>query len=417
LAAEAACRDRMRPAISLIRGHRRAVAVACGAGAVLVLSSCASQQANTAAPIGTPETQTVAPAASQPAASMATADLNRAITAQLSPPTNEADLTLGVGDFIEISVVDVPELDRKLRIPHSGRVTLPHLGAIQAAGLSALELESVIRTQLREKYMHNPQVSVFVHEHKSQRISVIGAVRTGGVFTITSRLRLADALAMAGGLTEDAGHVVYVVRRPPADGGTDGPPKANADGAEQTPSVQGAGQSPQRAVQSAGPSSPAAVQGAGPSPQPAVRGAGQSPQQVMTAIDLQGLANGHPELNLRLEAGDVIEIPRAGTYYVGGEVLRAGSYPLKSRTTVKQATVVAGGMNKYADHDDIRLYRVRPDGQREIFKYSFNDFEKGGVAPDVQAHDVILVGKSGGKTVFYMITDFVRFGIGASIPP
>jgi hypothetical protein len=83
---------------------------------------------------------------------------------------------------------------------------------------------------------------------------------------------------------------------------------------------------------------------------------------------------------------------------------------------VKQATVVAGGMSKVADHDDVRLYRVRPDGQREIFTYSFNDFEKGGVAPDVQAHDVILVGKSGGKAVFYTILDFVRFGVGASIP-
>jgi protein involved in polysaccharide export with SLBB domain len=65
--------------------------------------------------------------------------------------------------------------------------------------------------------MHDPQVTVFVHERRSQRISVLGAVRKGGLLELSGRVRLADALAMAEGLSDDADHVVYLFRRVPAD--------------------------------------------------------------------------------------------------------------------------------------------------------------------------------------------------------
>lgn len=136
----------------------------------------------------------------------------------------------------------------------------------------------------------------------------------------------------------------------------------------------------------------------------------------MTTVDLQGLADGRPDLNLRLESGDVIEVPRAGSYYVGGEVVRPGSYPLKSRTTLDQATVAAGGFRAVADHDDVRLYRTTADGQREVLNFSFNDFEKGTAAPEVRPNDVILVGKSNLKAFFQTVLEFVRFGVGASVP-
>src|SRR5439155_18857590 len=118
-----------------------------------------------------------------------------------------------------VSVFDVHELaGLKFRISNSGSVALSLIGTLPAAGLSAVDLQSAIRARLQDKYMHDPQVSVFVTEHKSQRISVIGAVKNGGVFSLTGRLRLADALAMAGGLMDDAGLTVYGIRKVPADG-------------------------------------------------------------------------------------------------------------------------------------------------------------------------------------------------------
>lgn len=274
----------------------------------------------------------------------------------------DADLPLGPGDLLEVSVFDVPELSKlKLRIPLSGTITLPLIGAIPAAGLTAAVLQNEIRGRLQQKYMHDPHVSLLVEEHKSQRISVVGAVRKGGVFTLSSRMRLADALGMADGLTEEAGHIVYVIRRVPADSET-------------------------------------------------------TARDVMTAVDLEALAGGREDLNLPLQPGDVIDVPRAGSYYVGGEVQRPGSFLLKSRTTVDQAIVAAGGMKDVADWDDVRLYRAGLDGNSDVSKFSVNDFEKGKPAPDVRKEDVIIVGKSGTKAFLYGVRDFFRFALGTSVP-
>lgn len=283
--------------------------------------------------------------------------MNRRLLSQPTPGEDQSDLPLGPGDLIEIAVFDVPELSGlKLRISNSGSIALPLIGTLPAAGLNAVELQSAIRKRLQERYMHDPQVSLFVHEHKSQRISVIGAVRIGGVFTLTSPLRLADALALAGGLSEEAGSTVYVIRKVGAT------------------------------------------------------------EQVMTTIDLQSLAAGRQELNLPLQAGDVVEAPRAGSFYVGGEVNRPGPFLLKSPTTIDQAPVVAGGVKDAADWDDIRLYRMRGDGTREVLTFSLNTFEKGTAAPEIRANDVIVVGKSNVKAVLYGVRDFLRFGVGATVP-
>ena len=334
----------------------------------IVLTSCAGVRNQ--APAATAQAPAVAPPGTTPAAGATATDVNRKLLSQLSPAEDNSDLPLGPGDLIEVSVFDVQELSSlKLRIANSGNITLPLIGTLPAGGLSAVELQGAIRARLQEKYMHDPQVSLFVHEHKSQRISVVGAVRTGGVFTLTSRLRLADALAMAGGLSDDAGSTVYVIRRVPAEMVT-----------ASTPATNGA------------------------------------TEQVMTTIDLQSLVAGRQELNLSLQAGDVVEVPRAGSFYVGGEVNRPGSFLLKARTTVDQASVLAGGVKDGADWDDVRVYRMRPDGTREVMTFSLNEFEKGKAAPELQANDVVVVGKSYVKTFLYGVRDFFRFGVGASIP-
>ena len=346
----------------------------------LALSSCAGIQRQTAQPAGSTPAATPAlasatstsspnsspaPPAAVPAISAS--DLNRKLLSQTASAQDDSDLPLGPGDLIEVSVFDVQELSGlKLRISNSGNITLPLIGTLPAAGLGAVELQTAIRARLQEKYMHDPQVSVFVQEHKSQRISVIGAVKSGGVFTLTGRFRLADALAMAGGLMDDAGLTVYVIRKVPADGSPTGPEARLA--------------------------------------------------QVITAVDLESLAGGKRELNLPLQAGDVIEVPRAGSFYVGGEVNRPGSFLLKARTTLDQVPAVAGGVKDAADWDDIRVYRARPDGTRDVMTFSVNEFEKGKPAPEVQANDVVVVGKSYTKAFLYGVRDFFHFGVGAAVP-
>jgi polysaccharide export outer membrane protein len=123
---------------------------------------------------------------------------------------------------------------------------------------------------------------------------------------------------------------------------------------------------------------------------------------------------GKQELNLPLQAGDVVEVPRAGSFYVGGEVNRPGSFMLKARTTLDQVAAVAGGVKDAADWDDIRVYRARSDGTREVMTFSLNEFEQGKPAPELQANDVVVVGKSYLKAFLYGVKDFFHFGVGAA---
>ena len=301
----------------------------------------------------------------------------------------DTDLPLGPGDTIEISVLEVEELSKfRARIPLRGTITLPLIGPLLAANRTAIELEDDIRQRLRQKYMHEPQVSVFIEEQKSQRISVVGAVNVGGVFTLSSRLRLADALALAGGLTNDADRVVYVIRHVPAEALA----QASLQGEVQRVSTHVADAStppPLRTTQ---------------------------PHEAMVAIDLEALTAGQAELNLPLLSGDVIHVPWAGSYYVGGQVERPGSFLLKSRITLDQAIVAAGGVKNVADWDDIRLYRPTDNGEPEVLQFSLNEFQNGKLAPEIRKNDVIVVGMSEGKAILYGLRDFFRFSWGASIP-
>src|SRR5947208_2551724 len=111
-----------------------------------------------------------------------------------------------------------------------------------------------------------------------------------------------------------------------------------------------------------------------------------------------------------------VEVPRAGSFYVRGEVNRPGSFLLKARTTLDQVPAVTGGVKDAADWDDIRVYRARPDGTRDVMTFSLNEFEKGKPAPEVQANDVVVVGKSYTKAFLYGVRDFFHFGVGPAVP-
>jgi polysaccharide export outer membrane protein len=224
--------------------------------------------------------------------------------------------------------------------------------------------------------MHEPQVSVFLQEHNSQRISVIGAVRKGGVFNLTRPLRLADALALAEGLTEEADRQVYVIRRAPI-------------------SVVTA----------------AAAGGGAPTRPPA---GGETTAEVMAPIDLSELADGREDLNVALQAGDVVHVPRAGSVYVGGSVERPGSFLLRGKTTAQQAIFAAGGVKDVADWSDVRLYRKTPAGKVEVTVYDLEAFEQGKPAPELQRNDVVVVGKHAGKAFFYGFLDFFKGALGVA---
>lgn len=114
------------------------------------------------------------------------------------------DYKISAMDVIEVSVFQVDELTRTAQVNTHGLISLPLIGSVQAGGKTTAELETTIATKLGEKYLQSPQVTVFVKEYTSQRVTVDGAVKKPGIFATTGRLSLLQAVALAEGLNEVA---------------------------------------------------------------------------------------------------------------------------------------------------------------------------------------------------------------------
>jgi polysaccharide biosynthesis/export protein len=117
------------------------------------------------------------------------------------PATAEQDeYRIGAQDLIEISVFQVQELTRSVRVNAHGMITLPLLGQVRAGGLTANELETVLATKLSENLLQDPQVNVFVKEFVSQRVVMDGSVVKIGAYPLSGKTTLLQVVAMAGGL-------------------------------------------------------------------------------------------------------------------------------------------------------------------------------------------------------------------------
>lgn len=256
--------------------------------------------------------------------------LNQKLFASSDFDTDPSDYLLGPGDLLHLTVFEAEELETKARVSSRGYVSLPLLGLVQVEDLTAREAEVRIEEKYREKYIKDPHVTVFVEEHFSQRITLVGEVKKPGTYDYPSKLRLLDVLALGGGLSTDAGRLVQVRRIGDA-----------------------------------------------------------SSEYDMMIVDLDKLIEeGLIELNIEINGGDVIFIPRAGVYFVDGAVRKPGSYSLKEKISIMKALVSAGGLQPYADKTEATLIRYLKDGEREIKKLDLQKIQDQEII--VKDRDVII---------------------------
>lgn len=109
------------------------------------------------------------------------------------------DYRIGPQDLLEVQVYGLEGLKREVRVNSHGVISLPLIGIVALGGLTAQEGEELITMKYEKDYLKNPQVSLFIKEFTSQRISVEGAVNKPGVFPIKGQTSLLQALAIAGG--------------------------------------------------------------------------------------------------------------------------------------------------------------------------------------------------------------------------
>jgi polysaccharide biosynthesis/export protein len=119
---------------------------------------------------------------------------------------------IGPEDVLDIAVWGNAEITRTVPVRPDGKISLPLLNDVQAAGLTPLQLREAVAKALTV-YIPQPAVSVLVREIHSIKVTVIGQVKTPGRYELKDRATVLDLLAMAGGLTEFAARGRILVLR------------------------------------------------------------------------------------------------------------------------------------------------------------------------------------------------------------
>lgn len=161
-------------------------------------------------------TPTASPASAAPSAALPVAAAVPASPAATGPVAAPNDYRIGPQDLLKIEVFGVPDLSRSVRVNASGQIALPLIGLVQAAGLTGEQLAAAIADALAKDYLQNPQVTIFIEEFTSQRVTVVGAVKSPGVYPIKGRTTLLQVVAAAGDPTTVAKRgAVRVLRNEP----------------------------------------------------------------------------------------------------------------------------------------------------------------------------------------------------------
>ncbi len=234
-----------------------------------------------------------------------------------------------------VTVWDQLDLSGKFTLEPDGAFAFPLIGKVQAGGRSARDVEGEMKLRLRnERIFTDPQITVVVDTYASQRVFIVGEVRTAGSYPLRGETTLLEALAQAGSPTAEAASEVLIVR--PASG-------------------------TQRAK--------------------AVLPTDATASEVIR-VDLALLQEGDFSKNVSLRNGDTIFVPRAESFYVFGQVRTPGQYVARRGTTVMQALSLAGGITDRGALNRVRIVRV-VDGKKTEFKVKLTD--------EIQPGDTIVV--------------------------
>jgi len=128
---------------------------------------------------------------------------------------HDDSFVIGNDDVLSINVWNEPNISRSIPVRSDGKISLPLVGEVQAAGRTPLKLEQDIASRLKS-YIAEPEVTVMVQEIKSQKFNILGQVNKPGTYVLSNALTVLDALAAAGGFRDFAKQKsIYVLRQNP----------------------------------------------------------------------------------------------------------------------------------------------------------------------------------------------------------
>jgi polysaccharide export outer membrane protein len=339
------------------------------------------------------------------------------------------DYVIGAGDLLGITVFDVQELSRDVRVSQTGTIGIPLIPVrLHVAGLTEMQTEQKIAEVLEANgLVTHADVSVSVKERKSKPITVVGAVAHPMVYQADRPVTILEVLAEAGGVANDAGDTVIVARtgqesqtdttEPPSIGpeepnsstaptGTT-PPNGNPEPTS-APSI--ASSAPNNAL----PATKGAEAGAKTPATPA------EPPPLTNTITInlgELMENGDTKNNIVLEAGDVVTVPHAGIVYVLGAVNRAGGYVLandRSQLSTLKILSLAGGLTRTAKSDKAVIVRKDDQGQHEVPIDLKKVLNRQSEDLQLRPSDVLYVPESAGKQAVFKAVE-IGLAMGTAI--
>ncbi|HTY84366.1 MAG TPA: polysaccharide biosynthesis/export family protein [Silvibacterium sp.] len=136
-------------------------------------------------------------------------------TANSAPKAHDDTFVIGDDDVLSISVWKEPDVSRVIPVRSDGKISLPLIGEVQAAGRTPMKLEQDITNRLKA-YIAEPVVTVIVQQINSEKFNILGMVTKPGSYPLTNSLTVLDAIALAGGFRDFAKQKnIYVLRQNP----------------------------------------------------------------------------------------------------------------------------------------------------------------------------------------------------------
>jgi len=139
------------------------------------------------------------------------------VTASSTQPA-DASFIIGNDDVLAINVWKEPDLSRSIQVRSDGKISLPLVGEVQAAGRTPVQLELDITAKL-QSYVAKPEVTVMVSQINSKKFNILGQVTKPGSYSLALAPTVMDAIATAGGLRDFAKQkTIYILRQNPSGG-------------------------------------------------------------------------------------------------------------------------------------------------------------------------------------------------------
>jgi polysaccharide biosynthesis/export protein len=277
-----------------------------------------------------------------------------AIYATPNGPSSSAGLGFGPirpGDIVEVQIFEAPEYSVRMPVSAAGQIAIPYAGLFHIEGMTSIEAsQAIARLFVENQILRDPRVIVTTQQF-GYSVTVMGEVKTPGIYNLAGRKRLIDLLTEAGGVTTSAGHVIEIF----------------------------------------------------------APGSMKNPTTVLWDPTLRENDNAE----LQIKTGETILVSRCGVVYVGGNVTRPGAYPLceSNHTTLSEVIALAQGTKPNSYSQRTLLLRSSGNGTRVVQNVKLEDVLRGRkVDITMQPDDILFIPpsalKAAGKTALTAAVGF-----------